>query len=217
MEGWTLAASHVNGFAAHKPPNDVKSGHFRMEARYLRIVNPSPKALFMKPILTERLSLTSLKARDAAFLLALINTPSWIKYIGDRQVHSLMAAKAYLKKGSMQHEKDHGFGMRKMTLTATGQPIGICGIVRREGLPLPDLGFALLPEHEGHGYAFEAARSVLAVDAHIWNITEVSAITTLENDRSIALLHRLGFIQEGDIQLPDQKEVLAYFHMSLLT
>ncbi len=171
----------------------------------------------MKPILTERLSLTSLTVRDAAFLLALINSPSWIRYIGDRQVHTLKAAEAYLRKGSMQHEKDHGFGMRKMSLTATGQPIGICGIVRREGLPMPDLGFALLPEHEGHGYAFEAARSVLAVDAHLWNITEVSAITTLENNRSIALLHRLGFIQNGEVQLPGEEEVLHYFTLDLKT
>lgn len=171
----------------------------------------------MKPILTERLTLSSLTVRDAAFLLTLINSPSWIRHIGDRQVHTVKAAETYLRKGSMQHEKDHGFGMRKMTLTATGQPIGICGIVRRDGLPLPDLGFALLPGHEGHGYAFEAARSVLAVDAHIWNITEISAITTLENNRSIALLHRLGFIQDGNVQLPDQEEVLIYFRLALLT
>lgn len=169
----------------------------------------------MKTILTERLSLSSLKTRDAAFFQALVNTSSWIQYIGDRHVHTVKDARAYLKSGPLQHEQTHGFGMRKVTLLDTQLPIGICGLVRRDGLPYPDLGFAILPEFEGQGFAFEAARKVLAEDAPLWNITEVSAITTLENRRSIALLHRLGFSQNGEIQLPDQDEVLHYFCLSL--
>ncbi|MCF8239198.1 MAG: GNAT family N-acetyltransferase [Saprospiraceae bacterium] len=171
----------------------------------------------MKPILTERMSLPSLQAGDAAFLLTLINTPSWIQYIGDRQVHTLEAAEVYLRNGAMQHEQDHGFGMRKMMHTETHELLGICGLVRREGLPLPDLGFALLPEYEGYGYAFEAARSVLTEDTRTWMMTEISAITTPENDRSIALLHRLGFVQDGEVQLPGQEEILHYFHLVIST
>ncbi len=171
----------------------------------------------MKPIQTERLTLTSLQAGDAGFLLALINTPSWIRYIGDRQVHTVHEARTYLLKGPLQHELDHGYGMRKMILTETGIPIGICGLVCREGLPLPDLGFALLPEYEQNGFAFEAARAVLAEDTRTWNMKKVSAITTLENNRSIALLHRLGFVQNGEVQLPDQEEVLQYFFLDLLS
>lgn len=169
----------------------------------------------MNTFYSQRLSLTNLQSRDAAFFLALINTPSWIRYIGDRQVHTVKEAKVYLKNGTLQHKKTHGFGMRKVTLLESQLPIGICGLVRREGLPNPDLGFALLPEYEGQGYAFEAARTVLTQDASLWNILEVSAITTPENDRSIALLHRLGFIQDGDIQLPGEVDTLHYFRLSL--
>ncbi len=171
----------------------------------------------MKTIQTQRLSLSSLLIRDAAFILALINTPSWIQFIGDRQIRTASEAKTYLKNGPIQHENTHGFSMRKLTLLETGSPIGICGLVNRDGLPKPDLGFALLPEFEGLGYAFEAARNVLAEDVRFYNISEVSAITTLENARSIALLHRLGFRQDGEVRLPGQEEIFSYFQLAITT
>ncbi|MBK7341801.1 MAG: GNAT family N-acetyltransferase [Saprospiraceae bacterium] len=169
----------------------------------------------MKSFVTERLTLTPLRAGDASFLLALINTPSWIRFIGDRNVHSVKEARSYLMKGPVQHIQDHGYGMRKMTLTEEKTPIGICGLVRRDGLPHPDLGFALLPAYEGQGFAFEAARQVLTVDTLHWNLSTISAITTPENNRSIALLHRLGFKQDGEVQLPGEQDKLAYFRLDL--
>ncbi|MEZ5031847.1 MAG: GNAT family N-acetyltransferase [Saprospiraceae bacterium] len=163
----------------------------------------------MKTLHTERLILDTLRLRDASFFLRLVNTPSWLRYIGDRNVHTRAEAADYLTNGPMRHYLDFGFGMRRMVFRHTREVIGICGLVRRAGLAYPDLGFALLPEYEGQGLAYEASRSILVEDAAA--MPRVSAITDADNARSIALLHRLGFREEGTIQLPDQPDVLQYF------
>lgn len=162
---------------------------------------------------TERLTLDSLRVRDAGFFIRLINSPPWIRYIGDRNVHSEAEAATYLTNGPIRHYHEFGFGMRRMCLKHSGKVVGICGLVRRAGLDYPDLGFALLPEFEGQGLAYEASRTILTEDAT--GMPLVSAITDPDNLRSIALLHRLGFRQEGSIRLPDQDEELQYFLLRL--
>ena len=45
---------------------------------------------------TERLMLKPTSIDDAAFVLAVMNTPKWIKNIGDRKVHSVEDAEQYI-------------------------------------------------------------------------------------------------------------------------
>jgi hypothetical protein len=40
------------------------------------------------PLFTERLSITSLSTTDAKFISELVNTEGWLKFIGDRKIHS---------------------------------------------------------------------------------------------------------------------------------
>jgi ribosomal-protein-alanine N-acetyltransferase len=144
-----------------------------------------------------RLRLRVARPDDAAFMLAIVNQPSWIRGIGDRNVRTLDAAARYIEARMLEPLRKLGFGMYVVELKVTGAAVGLCGLVQRETLPGPDLGFALLSEHEGQGYAVEAARAVLAHARGVLNIGRVLAITTPTNERSARVLEKLGFVLEG--------------------
>ncbi|TNF88295.1 MAG: GNAT family N-acetyltransferase [Gammaproteobacteria bacterium] len=142
---------------------------------------------------TSRLRITWLELDDAAFIFRLLNDPDWIRYIGDKSVTSLDDARAYLEGGPLNSYREHGFGLNRIALVDSDEPIGICGILSRESLPCPDLGFALLPEHRQQGYALEAARAVLQHASHYLALRHVAAILSPQNRASANLLRKLGF------------------------
>src|ERR1700760_1980477 len=106
---------------------------------------------------TNRLVLRQLTLSDAAFILRLLNEPSFLKYIGDKHVRSQTDAELYIASGPCESYARNGFGLLCVELRATAKPIGMCGLLQRETLPGPDIGFAFLPEFWGQGYAYEAA------------------------------------------------------------
>ena len=60
---------------------------------------------------TERLNIRELNsALDAEFICALLNTPKFIKYIGDRGVRSAEDAAAFIDDRYRQSYRDHGYG-----------------------------------------------------------------------------------------------------------
>jgi RimJ/RimL family protein N-acetyltransferase len=157
---------------------------------------------------TERLSLRRLTVDDAEFILALLNDPAFLHYIGDKKVRSLDDARQYILNGPVASYERHGFGLNCVELRESHTPIGICGLLKREELPDPDIGFALLPDFCKRGFAFEAAEAVLK-DAR--NLQRILAITSLDNEASINLLQRLGFRFEEVVQLIPDGEQLRLF------
>jgi len=156
---------------------------------------------------TPRLSIRMPAPEDAAFFFDLLNTPGWLRFIGDRNIKTLDDARAYITDRYLQHHADHGFGAYVVTLRENKTPIGVCGFFTRTYLDTPDLGYALLPAYEGHGYAREAAAAVLAYTGR----TDVLAIVSEANDRSIRLLETLGFTYRERVQPPgEDREVLVY-------
>src|SRR5215211_3606205 len=146
---------------------------------------------------TERLRLRQFTVDDAQFILTLLNEPSFLRYIGDKQVRNLEDAKAYILNGPVASYERNGFGLNLVELKESYTPIGMCGFLKREELPHPDIGFAFLPEFWSKGFAFEAAAALLK-DARYQRIL---AITSLDNEASIKLLERLGFSFEEVIKL----------------
>ena len=143
----------------------------------------------MKPILeTERLTLREANLDDAAFLLELLNSPGWLQYIGDRGVKNLADARQYLSNRILKSYTDHGFGLYLMVRKEDQVSLGMCGLIRREGLGDIDIGFALLPEYMGQGYAFEAAAAVMAYARDDLKLERIVAITLPVNTNSIRLL-----------------------------
>lgn len=154
---------------------------------------------------TDRLILREIdSAGDAEFIFRLLNSPKFLKYIGDRGVRSVDDARGFIENRYRQSYRDHGFGLYTVELKSNAEAVGMCGFVRRETLPAPDIGFAFLPEHECKGYGFESASATLKYGLDELRFTKVLAITTPDNDASGKLLEKLGFVFERLIESGDE-------------
>ena len=160
---------------------------------------------------TKRLSLRELTADDAQFILNLLNEPSFLRYIGDKQVRNLEDARQYILNGPVASYERNGFGLYLVELRESHTPIGMCGFLKREELPGPDIGFAFLPEFWSKGFAFEAAAALLQDGRERLELQRILAITSLDNDASIKLLQRLGFSFDRVITLAAGSEPVKLF------
>lgn len=160
---------------------------------------------------TRRLVLRQLDLGDAEFILELLNEPSFVQFIGDKGVRTLDDARDYLRTGPMDSYNRHGFGLF-MVMKRDGQvPIGMCGLLKRDELDDPDVGFAFLPRFWSRGYASESAAATIACGRDRFGMKRIVAITAPENKSSISLLLKLGLQFEGVIRLSaDADEVNLY-------
>ncbi len=137
--------------------------------------------------------LRELAAADAPFVLALLNEPSFIAHIGDRGVRTLEQAREYIEHGPWTRYAVHGFGLWLVERRDGGEPIGVCGLIKRDALPDPDIGFAFRPAFWSVGYALEAASTVKAYARDVLGVPQLLAIVSPSNEPSIRLLGKLGF------------------------
>jgi [ribosomal protein S5]-alanine N-acetyltransferase len=152
---------------------------------------------------TPRLTLRRMAPGDAAFMLALLNTPGWLRFIGDRGVRTLAQAEQYIVNGPMATVAARGFGFDVVTLTASGEPIGICGLAQRDYLDAPDIGFAFLPDFGGQGFALEAAQAVMAQARGALGLARILATTRPDNVSSQRLLEKIGLRLDRTMPHPD--------------
>ncbi|MBD2752367.1 GNAT family N-acetyltransferase [Spirosoma validum] len=160
---------------------------------------------------TERLLLEEFSPDDAAFMLELLNTPTWLQYIGDRGVKTLDEARQYILDGPIKSYQQFGFGPYLVKLKTNDLPIGLCGLFRRETLEDIDIGFAFLPDYAGNGYGYESASAVMTYATENLGLTRITGLTTAANQYSIRLLEKLGLRFEKKIQFrADGEESLLY-------
>ena len=160
---------------------------------------------------TERLLLRWFDAGDSAFILELVNEPSWIRYIGDKGVKTIQDAQRYIENGPVEMYQRLGFGRYAVELKENGAPIGICGLIKRDALVDVDLGFAFLPRFWTKGYAMESASAVMSYGRSALGLSRIVAIVSQDNHRSARLLKKLGFRLESSVSLqPDGDELKLY-------
>jgi RimJ/RimL family protein N-acetyltransferase len=165
---------------------------------------------------TPRLRLRRFTPEDAPFIVALLNSPGWLAFIGDRGVRTEEDARRYLVAGPIASYAQHGgLGLYHVARRVDGLPVGMCGLLRRETLPDVDLGFAFLPEHAGVGYASEAAAAVVDFGRAEFGLRRLAGITMAENARSIRVLEKLGLRFEREFVMPPKNETLRYYARSL--
>lgn len=160
---------------------------------------------------TDRLILQPTSTYDAQMILDLLNSPKWLKYIGDRKVHSLEAAKDYIQHRMLPQLEKLGFGNYTVIRKRDQAKMGICGLYDREEMDGLDLGFAYLPEYEKQGYAYEAANKILETGFDVFGYDKINAITSIENTASQKLLKKLGFQLHGTTQLAKETEDLLLY------
>jgi RimJ/RimL family protein N-acetyltransferase len=160
---------------------------------------------------TERLSLREFTLNDTAFIIELVNTPGWIEFIGDRNIKTTEQAKEYLQNGPLKSYELNGFGLSLVEIKSSKKAIGMCGIIKRDNLENPDIGFAFLPEFAGKGFAFEIANATINYAKTVLKLPNIFAITIPSNKRSIKLLEKIGLKYTGMFSLPGDEELLMMF------
>ena len=159
---------------------------------------------------THRLVLRKFDLNDAEFILQLVNSPNWLKFIGDKKIKTIKGAETYLKNGPLKSYIDNGYGLWLIQLKGTNTPIGMCGLVNRDTLDDVDIGFAMLPNYYKMGYGFEIATATLSYVKNTLNIANVLAITNAQNLASIRLLNKIGLVFKKTIKLSKTDEVLLF-------
>jgi ribosomal-protein-alanine N-acetyltransferase len=154
---------------------------------------------------TERLLLHEFTAGDAPFVLRLVNEPAFLRYIGDRGVRNLEDARRYIEDGPVAGYARHGHGLMRVVRKADGAGIGMCGVLKRDSLPDPDIGFTFFPAYWSQGYALESARAVMAHARDALGLGRILAITTKDNEPSIRLLGKIGFRFDRLVQMGEEE------------
>jgi len=164
---------------------------------------------------TKQLRIRKFNEADAGFIFKLLNSPGWLKFIGDRNIKTLEDARLYIANGPLFSYLKFGFGPYLVELKDSALPIGMCSLIKRDVLKDPDLGFAFLTEHEGKGYGTEASRAVIEFAKNTLALKKLYALTDTHNASSITLLKKLNFISSGTIKMPGEEEELLLFYLSL--
>jgi [ribosomal protein S5]-alanine N-acetyltransferase len=160
---------------------------------------------------TERLFLRKFELIDAPFILDLLNTPTWLQFIGDKGVRNLIDAEKYLKNGSLKSYEENGFGFYLVGEKPTQKPIGMCGFIKRQELEDVDLGFAFLPDYIGKGFGYEIAKATLDYGKDVLKLRRIIAIVDPRNIPSNALLQKLGFVFDKSILFGEKKDLLNLY------
>ena len=160
---------------------------------------------------TPRLSMRRITLADAPLMLAVWNDPAFIEHVGDRGIRSIEQAHEALRQGAFKLYEQYGYGPYRVALAEGDAEIGICGLFRREGFDEPDIGYSILPDYCGRGYAFEAASAVLKYARSTLGLTRVTAFISPRNAASIGLAEKLGLRYERMARLPaEDKDVSLY-------
>jgi ribosomal-protein-alanine N-acetyltransferase len=159
---------------------------------------------------TDRLALSEMTAEDAPFILELLTSRGFKENIGDRGVSDLEGARGYIERARAGYAAN-GFGLWRCGLKATGEPTGLAGLVKRDGLEHPDVGYAFLERFWGQGLASESAAAALAYGRDVVGLKTIVAITTPANLGSIAVLKKIGMKDAGLIRVPGYNDDSSYF------
>ncbi|WP_019056540.1 GNAT family N-acetyltransferase [Streptomyces prunicolor] len=149
------------------------------------------------PIRTERLVLRESETRDRAAFIELFASPEVNSYLGGPR-----------PRDELERTVPQTPGRRPglFVIERDGTMIGTVEFNRREGdlrsqvrpdAGEADLGYLLLPEAWGHGYAAEACAAALAWFADTLPGEPVLLCTQTANTRSLRLAAKLGFIEVG--------------------
>ena len=154
------------------------------------------------PILTERLTLRTLHKSDGDSVYAMYSNPDMVRYlyiplmqpggIGE-------AMKRRLKRSKLESEGD--ILELAVELTATGEFIGaLTFMYRSEVHHRGEIGYAILPEYAGQGYATEGGRALLAIGFDHLGLHRIEAQCDARNVASARVMARLGMQHEAHLR-----------------
>jgi len=160
---------------------------------------------------TERLRLRPVTVDDTELMLAIWNDPAFIRNVSDRGIRTVEQARDAIESGAQKLFEDYGYGPYCMSLKSDGTMIGICGLFKRDNLEDPDIGFGVLPDYCGKGYAGEAATAVVDFARNELGIAVLTAIVSPTNAPSIGLIKKLGLTFDQMITMPGDDDAICLY------
>lgn len=160
---------------------------------------------------TDRLIIREMTSQDAPFFYELANDKDWKRFIGDRNIHTISDAREYLNNKIIPSYTDWGFGFYVVIEKETNTSLGVAGFVKRKELEHVDVGFAFLPVGRGKGYAFEASKALMDHGTKELGFSTVLGIANNDNERSHALLEKLGLHFVKHIKMSKEAEEISLF------
>ncbi len=151
----------------------------------------------MDVLRTARLRLRWFTESDAPFVRELLNEPAWIQHIYDAEVRTDAQAAQWVRERLIMRYWLLGFGFWAVERLEDGQVVGLCGVIKRDGLDHPDIGYGFPARWWGHGYAREAASATLDYCRQVLGLSEVMGTTGPENHASGRVLLAIGLSDEG--------------------
>lgn len=150
------------------------------------------------PIRTERLLLRPLTERDVPAVTAYRSLPEVSRFLPHEPLDEQQVAERIAGRWA-RHVLDEPGSAVCLAIEAAGVLVGdvvlfVSGAREAETV---ELGWVLAPEHEGHGYATEAAAALLQVAFDGFGAHRVVARMDPDHDGSAAVATRLGMRREA--------------------
>ncbi|MCY7295693.1 GNAT family N-acetyltransferase [Alteromonas sp. a30] len=161
---------------------------------------------------TQRLNLRQYRLDDAAFIHSVMNDADFIRFIGDRGIVDEASAISKVIEPTLSGYKTLGFGMLVVEEKSSGEKVGLAGILKRDFLDYPDLGYAFAKAGRGKGYALEATQALMQTAKQQNVADKIVAIVDPANASSIALLEKLEFRYENEEVKGIEGPVHLYLH-----
>jgi ribosomal-protein-alanine N-acetyltransferase len=146
---------------------------------------------------TSRLTLRPMQLADAPELHAIMSDAEVMAFWDCSEIEDIELTRDLLKSQLAQVKAQHALYWA-MQRTADGAFIGCCDLSQIDRWHhRGEVGFMIGRQAWGEGYTYEAMRAVIDHAAQAQRLRRLSARTHLGNVRSVRLLRRLGFAQEG--------------------
>ncbi len=138
---------------------------------------------------SERLAFREFQLEDAEAFYRMNQDEVVTRFTGDLPFASIEETEEFIRK--YDNYQKQGFGRWAVIEKASGQFIGFCGLKRNEEDNI-DLGYRLMPEKRGFGYATEAALATIHYGFGTLNLPEIIGRALKENIASIRVLEKCG-------------------------
>ncbi|WP_375437205.1 GNAT family N-acetyltransferase [uncultured Hymenobacter sp.] len=152
---------------------------------------------------TPRLLLRKIELTDAPGILALDSDPDVLRYVPNAPISTLAEATGIVEHIRAQYQRN-GIGRWAVKRKTDGAFVGWCGLklvddaVTNGHTNYYDIGYRLLAQYWGSGYASEAAEASLRYGFEVLQLPVINATVMHENLASRRILEKLGLARTGE-------------------
>ncbi|MTB50290.1 GNAT family N-acetyltransferase [Lewinella sp. W8] len=159
--------------------------------------------MLVRELRTERLILRPFRPEDAEALYRLNGDPEVMRWLPKDEIFASLEEAENFLRDYLRAAETWPFARWAVTAKVSGDFLGWCGL-REQANGRVDLGYRLLREHWGKGYATESSQAWLAYGFDQGGLTSIIARTAAGNARSQRTLEKLGFRLEGSFTDEDE-------------